>query len=328
VQKTIRLRPLLATLVSIGIIASLAACAPTTPMGASGAAGCTAPIKAGAASKLISVKGDMGVAPTVKIPTPLHASTTQSSVVIQGAGKVIEAGQPVVVDVTILNGTTGVVLQQGTYGSGGGSLLTAGQTSLKGVSDALVCSTVGSRIAIIGSPKDTHAGQADEQNGLAKDDALVYVLDVKQAFLARANGADQLPVNNVPSIVLTSSGRPGITIPDLSSPKAFSREVLKQGTGKVVADGKYVVVKYTGVGWDDHKTFDSSWTTGTAALFQVGAANVTAGLSKGIIGERVGSQLVLTVPESLGTGGSEGTGGTPPTGQAAVYVVDILGIAG
>ena len=327
-QKTIGLRPLLATLASIGIIAGLTACAPTAQTGAAGAANCNAPIKSGAASSLITAKGEFGSPPTVSIPTPLHASVTQRSVIEQGKGAVITAGQPVVVDVTILNGSTGTVLQQGTYGATGGSLVTAGQTTLKGVSDALICATVGSRIAIIGSPKDTHEGQADASNGLAADDALVYVLDIKQAFLARANGADQVPVNNAPAIVTTSTGRPGISIPNLASPKNFGRHVLKEGTGKVVTDGEYVVVKYTGVSWSDHKTFDSSWITGSATLFQVGAANVTQGLSKGIAGQRVGSQIVVTVPESEASGGSEGTGGTPPAGQAAVYVVDILGIAG
>lgn len=327
-QKTIGLRPLLATLASIGIIAALTACSGGVATGARGAADCSSPIKAGAASNLVSVTGSLGSVPTIKIPTPLYTSTTQRSVVIQGNGAVISSGQPVVVIATVLNATTGKVLQEGTYDASGGSLLTASQSTLKGLSDALVCATVGSRIAVVGSAKDTHNNQADETNGLGKNDALIYVLDIKKAFLARADGQDQLPVNNVPSVVLTDSGRPGISVPDLKSPNGYSREILKKGTGKVVADGNYVVAKYTGVGWSDHKTFDSSWITGAATIIQVGSASVTAGLSKGISGMRVGSQILLTVPESLSSGGAEGTGGTPPSGEAAVYVVDILGIAG
>ena len=76
------------------VLATLTACSP-----GSAAADCTAPVRAGDASDLVSVTGDLGSAPTVDFPTPLKTDTTQRSEIIAGDGPGLVQGQMVQVDV-------------------------------------------------------------------------------------------------------------------------------------------------------------------------------------------------------------------------------------
>jgi hypothetical protein len=315
-----------ALIAAIALLGGLTACASGTGASVSDGSGCTPVVTAGAASALVTATGSLGAAPTVKFPTPLYTKTTQKSTLIAGTGATIQDGQPVVLDVTILNGANGTELQKTSYSSTGGSLITVGKSNFPAVSEGLTCSRVGSRVAIVGSAQDSHGGAADPANGIGKDDSFVYVVDVKNAFLAKADGADQIPTNGMPAVVLTADGTPGVTVPDRAAPTTSSVTVLKQGSGAKVSDQKFVVVKYTGLSWTSHTVFDSTWTDHQASVIQVGSGSVSTGITRAIVGQRVGSQVlaVLTPKDSAVADGS----GKAPADDAAVYVVDILGIAG
>ncbi|HEY0258581.1 MAG TPA: FKBP-type peptidyl-prolyl cis-trans isomerase [Lacisediminihabitans sp.] len=313
------MRKTTALIAALAVLAGLTACADGTT-----AAGCNPLVSSGSASSVVTATGKFGVAPKVTIPTPLYTKKTEKSVIIAGKGAAVQNGQPVVVDVTILNATNSTVLQTTDYSKGGGSLLTVGSSSFPAVSDGLQCATVGSRIAVVGSPKDSHSGQADPTNGIAKNDSFVYVIDVKSAFPARADGSNRVPQSGFPAVVLAPNGAPGITLPDETAPKTLKAEVLKQGDGKTVKNGDYLVVKYTGVGWTDKTVFDSTWKTDEASVIQVGSTSVVPGLSKELIGQKAGSQVLIVVPPKEATV-ADGSG-TAPAGETLVYVVDVLGV--
>jgi hypothetical protein len=312
-------RKTIALLAALGIVAALTACS-----GNSATAGCDTSIVSGNASSIVKAPGKVGTAPKVAFPTPLIAGITQKSDIAAGNGALLQAGQPVVVDVTILNGADGAVLQKTTYGSTGGSLITLGKSTFPAISLGLECERVGSRVAIVGSAKDSHSGQADPTNNIGANDSFVYVVDVKSAFPAKASGADQIPQNGMPSVVLAPDGTPGITIPKINPPKGLQVNVLKSGSGAKVASGDYAVLKYTGVLWNDSTVFDSTWKTNQATALQIQKGTVVDGFAKGLIGQKVGSQVLLVVPPSQGYG-AQGNG-TVPANATLVFVVDILGI--
>ena len=317
------MRKTTALIAAIALLGSLTACAGGT---GSSIAGCDRVVTSGTASSVVTATGKFGAAPKVNFPTPLYAKSSQVSTIIAGKGEPISAGQPVILDVTIMNGATGTPLQKTSYNATGGSLITAGKSTFPAVSLGLECAQVGSRIAIVGSAEDSHKGAADAANGIGKDDSFVYVVDVKGAFLAKANGADQIPVNGMPAIVLTADGTPGISVPARSAPKTSEVNVLKTGDGATVKSNQFLVVKYTAIGWNSKTVFDSTWTDQQASVIQVGSATVSSGLSKALIGQRVGSQILAVLPPKA-SAVSDGTG-KAPADDAAVYVVDILGIAG
>jgi FKBP-type peptidyl-prolyl cis-trans isomerase len=291
-------------------------------------ASCTGAATAGAASNLISVKGDFGQEPRVTFPTPLKTSDTQSTVNIQGTGEKLEKNQVAMINYTIYNATSGKQIGAGSYSKGGDAGIVVGK-SITGLNQALLCSTVGSRLAVAIPYKDGFGSDASNF-GLKKNDSVVMVVDVVRAFLARANGAVQPRQPGFPIVVLAPNGTPGISAPTGTAPKTLKIAVLKAGSGATVKKKDTVVVNYMGVVWNTTSTFESTW-TGSGPTEVVAAADpssqggIPAGFASAIIGQKVGSQVIAIVPPSKGYG-SAGNGGSVPGGATLVYVIDILGI--
>jgi peptidylprolyl isomerase len=295
---------------TLGILATLTACSGEPGNGCSGA------LPSGDASSVVTATGKFGSEPEVEIPTPLHSKKSEASVLIDGGGDRVGSGQPLVVDVTIINGTDASVIQKTRYSEGGGTLLTAGDKNFPALGAGLLCATVGSRVAIVGSPEDSHGAQADLANGVKDDDAFVYVVDIKQAFPERADGADRLPQNGLPALSLAADGTPGLTFSSATAPKKVTTELTKAGDGAKVAEDSLLVVKYSTFAWGENPTLtDSNWSTGSASVWQIGSESVAPELGAELVGKRAGSQVIVVIPDENGS-----------TGAATVHVVDILGV--
>ena len=307
------------------VLATLTACSP-----GSAAADCTAPVSAGDASKLVSVTGDFGSAPTIDFPTPLKTDTTQRSEIIAGEGPGLVEGQKTQVDMSIFNATTGESIQEAAYDGESLSSFVLNDQTLAGITDGLLCAQVGSRVAVVASPDDTFGpagGNADLK--VAEDDSLVFVFDVVKAYLTRADGADQLPVAGLPAVVLAEDGTPGITIPPSTDPPTdLEVGVLKKGDGEKVTAGSTVTVNYTGVLWDSKEVFDSSWANGAPVAFPIPDGSTEGGLIPGfaeaLTGQTVGSQIVAVIPPDQAYG--DQANGAIPANSTLVFVVDILGV--
>ena len=95
----------------------------------------------------------------------------------------------------------------------------------------------------------------------------------------------------------------------------------------MVTAGQTVTVHYTGVIWATGKQFDSSWDRGAPLDTVIGQGSVIAGWDEGLVGQTVGSQVLLVVPpdKGYGTAGQRRAGikGT----DTLVFVVDILDAA-
>lgn len=307
---------------TVAFVATLSVLAALTACSGQPAGGCSAALPSGDASSVVTSTGKFGTVPSIDIPTPLYSKTSQSSVLIAGDGEKVGAGQPLVVDVTILNGTDGAELQKTSYSTTGGTLLTAGDPNFPAIGNGVLCATVGSRLAIVGSAEDSHGGQADETNGIKKDDAFVYVVDIKKAFAAKADGADQLPQNGLPALSLAPDGTPGLSFSSVTAPTKLTTEVTKAGDGAKVKEDSYVVVKYSTFAWSDTPNLaDSNWDSGSASVWQIGSTSIAPALSTALTGKRVGSQVLISAPADV-AGAAEGATLSTPL----VFVVDILGV--
>ena len=274
-------------------------------------------VPAGDASSTVEATGAFDTPPTVEIPTPLVVDSAQKSVLIAGDENGLRFGQPVVVEATVVDGTTGELVGQTQYAGDGGSLLTVGSDELGSLGSALECATIGSRIAVV-TPPDT-PGAAASGSG-----SVVYVVDILSAYASRATGADQLPESGMPAVVTTPTGIPGVTVPNEPAPTEYREAVLKQGDGDEVSDDDTVIVKLTAVDWETGSVATdpaSSWLSGSATILRLGqdAETLGGGLVESIAGQRVGSQVLAVVPPALGPSGA---------GSTLIYVVDILGTVG
>jgi peptidylprolyl isomerase len=308
------------------LVAALTGC--STP--SSNAADCTAAVKDGKASQLVEVAGDFGDAPKVDFPTPLKTKTTQRSEVIEGTGAGLVSGQKVKVDLSVFNGTSGEPIEQSKYdGSTLASFVLNDQT-IAGLTEGLLCAREGSRVAVVVAPDDAFGPQGgNAQLGIAGDDSLVFVLDVVEAYLPRANGVNQPAPSGLPSVVLAENGEPGITVPSGNPPTRLEIGTLKKGAGTKVKEGDTVTVQYTGVVWNTKEVFDSSWDRNAPAEFVAAdGAETEGGVIKGfadaLIGQTVGSQVIAVIPPDQGYGDRES--GTIPANSTLIFVVDILGI--
>ena len=121
-------------------------------------------------------------------------------------------------------------------------------------------------------------------------------------------------------------GSPTVTIPDGEDvPTEFAVDTVITGTGAVVVAGDDVTVHYQGVNWNTGEVFDSSWRGGQPIRFSTG--RVIAGFRDGLVGQTVGSRVIIVIPTEVGYGSR---GGPPGSGigpeDTIVFVADILGV--
>jgi peptidylprolyl isomerase len=274
----------------------------------------------------ITVEGEMGTAPVVNFASPFSVDETVSKVLVEGDGEELTDGVTVGFDYVALNGRDGNVFDS-SYEEGPVSGMLAENEILPGLVKGLLGTTVGSRVLIAMPPDDAFgpAGGASDV-GIEKDDTLVWVVDVHELRdpLERAEGTPVDPVDGLPTVSLDDTGKPTITVPDAEPPAELVSQVLIEGAGDVVEAGQSITVHYTGIVWGTGEQFDSSWDRGAPASFPIGTGSVIDGWDTGLVGQKIGSQVLLVVPPDQGYGPD----GNPDAGisgtDTLVFVVDIL----
>ena len=315
-------------LLAVTVAASLAAC---SGGGTSPTTAACATTGAGDLSAAVTVKGDFGKKPDVTFTTPVVAKETQRTVVITGDGDVALEGDTVNVQFSLYGGATaGDPVSTGWTDAGLAPIPLDATKIPAGIVKTLKCSTVGSRVVGVIPPADGFGDQGSSQLGVKAGDSIVFVADVvsiKAAAapaLPKANGVEQTPTPGFPTVVLADSGQPTVTIPDGPPPTDLKIALLKKGDGATVANGANVVVHYQGINWNTKKVFDESWARGTPATFNTGG--VIPGFTAALVGQNVGSQVIVIIPPDQGYGAK----GSPPDiggTDTLVFVIDILGIA-
>ena len=164
-------------------------------------------------------------------------------------------------------------------------------------------------------------------------DTLVFVVDLIKEYAASASaGGQQLSHGGgpLPAVGSAKGTAPPVTIPKTSAPVALTVRTLIKGSGPKVGKGQLIVVQYVGMIWATKKLFDSSWRNGAPLGFTVGAtpSQVIPGWDKGLVGQTIGSRVLLVIPPADGYGKTGNTGAGIKGTDTLVFVVDILGAYG
>ena len=304
------------------VAATLVACSSPAPQ-----EGDCAPAAAGSASNGITVTGDFGEKPAVVFSTPLIPETTERTVSIAGkdAAAVALPNDEVVIDFILYNGTTGQELTSTDYVEGSEATFSVNETVyLPGLIKTIACSAVGSRVVGVIPPADAFGAEGSTDLAVAGGESLVFVADIVAIAPGAANGVAQDPTPGMPTVTLAEDGTPTITIPDGDPPAELKIALLKKGDGAIVAEGDEVRVQYVGMNWQTKTVFDQSWSKNGPVSFTTDG--VVAGFGQALVGQAVGSQVIVVIPAALGYGPS---GGNPDAGIGAedtiVFVIDILG---
>jgi peptidylprolyl isomerase len=110
-----------------------------------------------------------------------------------------------------------------------------------------------------------------------------------------------------------------------TAPAQLLVDVLSEGDGAVVEKGQKIDVNYHGQIWGGD-VFDSSFARGSSICFPIGVGGVIKGWDDTLVGQKIGSRVVISIPPEFGYGArgvpQAGIGGT----DTLVFVVDILGV--
>lgn len=276
----------------------------------------------GNAVNQIEVTGEFGVQPEVNFPTPLSGTGVQTQVVIEGDGGKIVGGQRVSLHFLGYNSANGAVIQGSEFGTEGFIAQDLIADATPDFCKALTGVSVGSRVAVLLDAESAHDSQGIPTLGIAADHGVIFIFDVVDAYLPRANGVSRSPESGMPTVITAPSGQPGIQIPASQAPADFKRTILIEGGGEPIVIGDTVVLHYSGWTWGG-ELFDSSWNAGAPATFPITKDGLIEGFVMGLEGVTVGSQVVVVIPPELGYG--DNSQGAIPAGSTLIFVIDVLG---
>jgi peptidylprolyl isomerase len=270
----------------------------------------------------ITVTGAPGTKPTVTFTAPISVDDTQCLTLTEGGGSTLEDGDLVEFDALLVNARTATEYVSSYENSS--SVFPITQQLLRGVRRGLVGHTEGSRVLIAITPNDGYGPEGgDPTRGLEPDDTLIAVVDIGTRVLDHAEGTTVTPADGVPEVSGEPADVPEISIPDTEPPTELVVQPLIEGSGAVVEAGQTIHVHYRGVLWGSGEEFDSSFGS-TPVEFGIGQGRVIQGWDQGLVGQKVGSRVLLVIPPALGYGAQ----GAPDAGigptDTLVFVVDIL----
>jgi FKBP-type peptidyl-prolyl cis-trans isomerase len=321
-------------LVAIPLIAglALAGCgsSKSTSTSSSASAASTA---GGNANADVTASGPFGKAPTVTIPKAKASSSLEVKTLITGSGSTLTATDAFLGNYVVYSWDgTSHALKGSTYGTGETPTLFS-TPLLTGLTKALVGKKVGSRVLAVIPPALGFGSSGNSQAGITGTTTLVFVIDVLKAYPGTegatgttvAHGGGDLPAVTEPA---TAGTAPTVTMPasSVKPPATLQVQTLIKGSGPKVVAGDYLVAQYVGYIWRTGKVFDSSWSRKTPFGFEIGAnpAQVITGWDTGLLGQTVGSRVLLVIPPKDGYG-SSGASQAGITGtDTLVFVVDIV----
>jgi peptidylprolyl isomerase len=123
--------------------------------------------------------------------------------------------------------------------------------------------------------------------------------------------------------------KPTVTFPPNLPPKQLVEQTLVAGTGAPLAAGDTVVTNYVGEIWptkagSQPKVFDSSFSRGAPTGFVIGTGSVIPGFDKTLVGKRMGTRMLLSIPPTDGYGASGNSQAGISGTDTLVFVVDLL----
>jgi peptidylprolyl isomerase len=273
----------------------------------------------------VTVTGDVGEKPDVEVEEDLDVSKTASSTLVEGDGPEVSEGDAVLVNLTVVNGSTGKAAVS-TFDSGEPQLVVVNDEKfLPELVPALVGETEGSRILVTATVEDAIGAQGATQIGLGKDDDVVFVVDLVAVQRDLGPETGKQPAG-MPTVVTGEDGAvTGLDFTGAAKPDQLRVATLNQGDGPAVEKGSTIIADYYAAVWGREKPFNDTFPTDPTS-FQVGVGGLIEGWDLGLQGVKAGSRVMLVIPPDVGYG-AKGSPPDIPGGATLVFVIDVLGVA-
>jgi FKBP-type peptidyl-prolyl cis-trans isomerase len=282
-------------------------------------------------TNLPAVAGAFGTTPKVTIPSTKPDGKFIVHTLKEGTGAKVTDTDVAVTNFSVVDWNTGKAINSAYTKDSAPLVLTLSAGTLPALSSAVLGHAEGSRVEVV-APPGAATGQMDPSNltqmGVSAKDTLVFVVDITKKLGAKDDitGTQTASPAGMPSVVAPSGKAATFTIPtaDRKPAKLLTADLIK-GTGPKVKSGQTILVQYTGATLADGKVFDSSWNDAGVMGTVIGQGKVIPGWDQGLVGQTVGSRVLLSIPSALAYG-TQGQSPIPPNADL-VFVVDILGAA-
>lgn len=276
---------------------------------------------------LPSATGEFGDPPQVDVPDADPPNTMQVAVLSEGEGREVVAGDLLVTNYLGMTwdgsepfDTSFDRDQPAAFSIGVGNVIS-------GWDQALVGQTVGSRLLLVLPPDLGYGDNPPADSGIDAGDTLVFVVDIIDSLSPGASASGeptQWDDDGAPALT-AEEGQPTLTVPGGEPPTTLQVHPVVAGDGPVVAAGDLIAVQYEGKVWRTGKTFDSSWQRGSPVAFPIGVGSVIEGWDQALVGQTVGSRVLLVIPPDQAYGEQPPAGSGIKPGDTLVFAVDILG---
>ena len=279
----------------------------------------------GAALSSVTIEGDEGKVPEVTFDGRLEPSDVETEVVTEGDGEEVAQGDNVLTHIWIGNGFTEKQAFT-TYDEGGTpQMLNVNDQLSPAILAGLEGQTTGSRVAVSAPAAEAFGEEGNPQLGLGNGDSVVLVLDLLEKVSAEPKGEEKPVAKWAPGITEEGAAVTGFDFAGTPEPgKNLLVTKTVKGDGAVVEKGQTIYVNYLGQVYKGAEPFDESYTTGAPASFPIGVGQVIKGWDQALVGQTVGSRMILAIPPALGYG-EEGNEQAGIKGTDTLYfVVDIL----
>jgi peptidylprolyl isomerase len=276
----------------------------------------------------LTVSGEPGTEPVVRIATPLAVPTTQTEVTVAGAGAPVQVDQLFVLELTLYDARTGAKAFS-TYAPGSHALAakTTDDTLFPKLSTALVGQKQGSRIVLAMAAADSFGAGGVPPRGVQASDPVVVVADVVSVpptdTIPAATGAALALPTGLPRIIEDPSGPSSLATGGLRAPRGVVVVQLIAGTGPPVRDRSLVSLDYLGQVWGSGEPFADTYFK-DPVLAALGTGTSPPAWQRGLVGVRRGSRVLVIAPAALA--GVPGAPGAPTHGTIA-WVIDVLGVS-
>ena len=173
--------------------------------------------------------------------------------------------------------------------------------------------------------EDAFGEAGNPQLGIGNKDGVVFVVDLLGKVATSRAARSGSPPSGPRRSSRTDGTITGLDFTEANKPsKNLLDTTLIKGEGPVVEKGQTIAVDYLGQVYDAKKPFDESYSKEPTS-FPIGTGEVVPGWDKALVGQTVGSRVILSIPPEHGYGekGNEQAGikGT----DTLFFVVDILG---
>ncbi|SEG66745.1 peptidylprolyl isomerase [Thermomonospora echinospora] len=279
----------------------------------------------------VKVTGEYGERPEVSFPKDTEpGDELVTSTLVTGKGAQVAKGDLVIASYAGYRwNDAGSRLIASSYAAGQPGAFPSGKL-VPGLDRALIGQKTGSRVVAVIPPDQGYGSQGDARHQVGAHDSLVYVLDVLATYSknAQAKGTAQpLEDPRLPKVAAAAPGRsPRVTVPRAAPPSTLQVRTLVQGSGPAVRSNQLTVLQFTGVLWRTGKEFYSTWSDGRPAGEVLGVGQDIKAFDEGLVGQKVGSRMLLVVPPKWGYGAKGLSHYGIKGDDTLIYVVDILGV--